>query len=106
MSQSRKMSFLEQCISVGIGFGIALGIQAALMPALGIPTTTGQDLIVVAVFTVASVVRGYFVRRLFNWWHHRAIPCPRCGHAPCWNGRIIPGATVYQCPHPTPPPSK
>lgn len=68
--QSRRMSLLEQCVSVAIGFAVAMAIQIILMPALGIPTTHGQDLIIVLVFTVASIIRGYAVRRLFNWWAH------------------------------------
>ena len=65
------MSLLEQRASVAIGFAVALVIQLTLLPAMGIKTTYGQDFIIVAVFTVASIIRGYIVRRAFNWWHFR-----------------------------------
>lgn len=69
MSQSRKMSLIEQLVSVAIGFAVSLFIQLTLLPAMGIKTTYGQDFIIVAVFTAASIIRGYIVRRGFNWLH-------------------------------------
>lgn len=74
MSQSRKMSLIEQLVSVAIGFAVSLFIQLTLLPAMGVKTTYGQDFIIVAVFTVASIIRGYIVRRGFNWLHSRGQP--------------------------------
>lgn len=71
MSQSRKMSLIEQLASVAIGFLVALIIQLTLLPVMGIHTTSGQDFLIVSVFTVASIIRGFYVRRFFNWLHNR-----------------------------------
>lgn len=72
MTQSRLASLLETCTSIAIGFVVSVIITAVVMPAYGHHVTLGQNLQITAIFTVASIVRGYYVRRLFNWWHHRA----------------------------------
>lgn len=68
MSQSRRMSLLETCASIAIGFVVSLAITAVVMPAYGHHVTLGQNLQITAIFTVASIVRGYLVRRAFNRW--------------------------------------
>ena len=37
-----------------------------MFPALGIPVSIDQNLIILAVMTVVSLVRSYCLRRLFN----------------------------------------
>lgn len=69
--QSRKMSFLEQCVATTAGLGIALLALPALGAIAGVPVNHTQNFIITGGMTVISVVRGYFVRRFFNWWHHR-----------------------------------
>lgn len=68
MSQSRRMSLIETCASIAIGFVVSLAITAVVMPAYGHHVTLGQNLQITAIFTVASVARGYLVRRAFNRW--------------------------------------
>lgn len=71
MKQTKLQSFLEQVASTFIGLGVALGTQLVIFPWFGIFIPLSSNLLIVAIFTGVSVLRGYFVRRLFDWWHHR-----------------------------------
>ena len=67
MKQTRLASLLEQLGNTATGFVIALVIQRVLLPVVyGVETSFGQDLFMVAVFTVASILRGYAWRRLME----------------------------------------
>lgn len=66
--QSRRMSLLETCTSIAIGFVVSVVITAVIMPMYGHDVTMAQNLQITAIFTVASVARGYLVRRMFNRW--------------------------------------
>lgn len=66
MSQSRTASLAEALINVAIGFAVSVGLTAVVLPAYGHHVTLGQNLQITAIFTVASIARGYAVRRLFN----------------------------------------
>ena len=48
------------------GFVISLILQRLLFPALGADLTLPENLLVSTVFTFASVVRVYVIRRVFN----------------------------------------
>ena len=76
MSQSRLHSLLETCASIAIGFVVSVIITAIVMPAYGHRVSFGDNIQITAIFTVASIVRGYYVRRLFNHLHMRKSKCP------------------------------
>lgn len=63
--QSRLGSMVETVVSIAIGFCISMVLTAVVLPAYGHNVTLGQNLQITAIFTVASILRGYFVRRLF-----------------------------------------
>ena len=65
--QSRLHSLLETLASIAIGFVVSLGITAVVLPAYGHPVTFRHNLEISAIFTVASILRGYAVRRVFVW---------------------------------------
>lgn len=65
--QSRRMSLVEAALSTAIGFAVSYLLGAIVYPLMGWAVTPGQNALVVAIFTVASIIRGYGVRRLFNW---------------------------------------
>lgn len=65
--QSRLSSFAETVISIGIGFCVSLVITAIVLPAYGHNVTLSENVQITAIFTVASIVRMYAVRRFFNW---------------------------------------
>jgi hypothetical protein len=68
MSQTRLSSLAETCLSIAIGFLVSLVITAWLLPAYGHPVSLSDNIQITAIYTVASIVRGYLVRRAFNRW--------------------------------------
>ena len=62
------MSLAETCASIAIGFVVSVAITAVVMPAYGHAVTLADNLQITAIFTVASIARGYAVRRAFNRW--------------------------------------
>ena len=71
VGQSRSMSAIETVTNVAIGYGIALAAQYAIFPIFNIYVPFRDHVAIALFFTVVSLVRGYFLRRLFNWWHLR-----------------------------------
>ncbi len=67
-SQTRSMSLVESIANTGAGFLVSLVLQISLFYFMAIETTTSQNLLMSGVFTVASLVRGYVMRRVFVWW--------------------------------------
>lgn len=68
MSQSRLSSLGETCLSIAIGFVVSLILTALVLPAYGHDVTFGQNMQITGIFTVASIARGYLVRRAFVRW--------------------------------------
>ena len=66
--QSRRHSLAETITNVAVGFVVSLAITAWLLPAMGHQVTVTENVLMTSVFTVASVIRGYALRRLFNRW--------------------------------------
>lgn len=66
MEQTRLGSFIESCINTAIGFLITLGLTPIVYPLFGHAFTLSQNLGITAIFTAASVARGYCVRRWAN----------------------------------------
>ena len=62
------MSLVESIANTGAGFLVSLVLQISLFALMSIETTTTQNLLICGVFTVASLVRGYLMRRLFLRW--------------------------------------
>lgn len=71
--QKKSHSMIEIVVGTGIGFGVALLTQLAVFPLFGIQTSHGENFAIAAIFTVVSILRGYCVRRLFNWIHVRGF---------------------------------
>ena len=71
VTQSRRHSLLESVCNVTIGYSIAVATQAIVFPWFGIYMSGGQDAEMAAIFTVVSLLRGYAVRRAFNWYGQR-----------------------------------
>jgi len=66
MKQSKKQSFIESTVQTVIGLIVSFGIQLIIYPVLNIPVTFGQNVIITSVFFIASIGRGYLIRRFFN----------------------------------------
>lgn len=67
--QTRRQSMIETAASVAIGYVVALLSQIVIFPMFGIHATMTDNLLIGAWFTVISIIRGYYVRRFFNWMH-------------------------------------
>jgi hypothetical protein len=67
--QSRRQSMAETVASVAIGYVVALLSQLAIFPVFGLEVTLTDNLLIGAWFTIISIIRGYYVRRFFNWLH-------------------------------------
>jgi hypothetical protein len=64
--QTHKFSWFESISNTSIGFIISFIIQIIIYPILNIDVKFSQNIIITSVFTIASILRGYIVRRLFN----------------------------------------
>ena len=71
--QSKKHSLIETITSTAIGFIISLILVNIVLPLYGFDVKLGQSIAITVIFTVASIVRGYGVRRLFNYIHLKNI---------------------------------
>lgn len=66
MSQSKRASLAETLFNTKVGFAINFVANLVILPMFGFPIKPGPAFAMGLVFTVISIVRGYFVRRLFN----------------------------------------
>ena len=66
MRQSQRMSLVESLANVVVGYGIAVATQAVAFPLFGLHTSLSDDLAIGCVFTVASVIRSFALRRVFE----------------------------------------
>ena len=66
MNQSRIGSLVEACIGTAIGFAVSIGLSCVVYPMFGHAFTLAQNFWITAIFTVASVIRSYIVRRWAN----------------------------------------
>lgn len=64
--QSRLGSLSETIISIAIGFVVSVIITDTVMPLYGHQVSLTDNFQITAIFTAASILRGYFVRRFFN----------------------------------------
>jgi hypothetical protein len=69
--QSKKMSLIETIVSVLIGYVVSIISQLLLFPMFNIEVSLTDNLLIGLFFTVVSIIRGYLVRRLFNWINFR-----------------------------------
>lgn len=67
--QTRKQSLFESVANIAVGMLVAFAGQLIVFPALGIPVRLDQNVAITIAFTLISLVRSYFVRRIFNRWH-------------------------------------
>jgi len=65
--QKRTHSLIEAITNTCVGFLISLLIQLIIYPIMDIEVKLNQNLIITSVFTLVSILRGYAIRRLFNY---------------------------------------
>ena len=64
--QSKKNSLIESVTNTVTGLVTSFLIQLVIYPILDIPVSLSQNVVITAVFFVASIARGYIIRRIFN----------------------------------------
>lgn len=64
---------IEACSNVAIGYAINCTANLFILPMLGFGVSVAQACWLGVIFTVISIARSYFVRRLFNCWHGKAV---------------------------------
>jgi hypothetical protein len=72
--QTHAHSWAEAVANIAIGFALSVGITAVVMPAFGHHVTLSENLQITAIFTVASLLRSYALRRAFNFITTRETP--------------------------------
>ena len=66
MIQSKKHSLLESVTNVIAGLILSFSIQTVVYPAMNIPVSLNQNIVITIVFFIASFIRVYSIRRIFN----------------------------------------
>lgn len=66
MTQSRLMSLIESFTNMIVGYVLALVTQLVVLPFYGVHLSMTQNISIVSIFTVVSLVRSYCIRRIFN----------------------------------------
>jgi membrane protein implicated in regulation of membrane protease activity len=64
--QTKKQSLIESGINILIGFVVALFIGIFIFKITGIQATYTQNFMSTTLFTIASFIRQYIIRRWFN----------------------------------------
>jgi hypothetical protein len=57
---------IESITNVVFGLIVSFLIQLWIYPALNISVSLNQNIIITIVFFIASFIRGYIIRRIFN----------------------------------------
>ena len=67
MSQSRSASLIEAATNVTCGLVVSWAITVLVLPVWGFEPSLTEALEITAVYTVASLIRSYGVRRAGEW---------------------------------------
>lgn len=67
MSQTRRQSLIETVAGTAAGFVFSILLSIVVYPMFGHSFTLAQNAGITVIFTIASIARGYGVRRFFNW---------------------------------------
>lgn len=64
--QSRLESFIESWVNIFIGFTLNYFGNLVILPLFGLNVTPGKAFGIGVLFTIISLVRSYYIRRVFN----------------------------------------
>jgi hypothetical protein len=86
MKQPKLLSLFEVIGGTALGFVVSLAIQYCVCRYYGLPLSTSQNFGIIGVFTVASLIRGYWWRRVCEALHVRRplSPIVRAALAERW----------------------
>lgn len=69
--QTRLQSGIETVTSTAVGFGVSWLATLIVLPWFGHRPSVADGFGITLVFTVLSLIRGYVLRRAFNWVNSR-----------------------------------
>lgn len=72
MPQSKRNSLAESLANMIAGYVIALAGQMVIFPLVGLSVNLSQNMAIGFWFALISFVRGYLIRRVFNWIDRRS----------------------------------
>lgn len=64
--QTRNQSLIEASINTFVGFLVSILLAYTVLPLYGMEQSLNYSLQITLIFTVASILRNYFIRRAFN----------------------------------------
>lgn len=64
--QTRIGSLKESLTNLVIGFLLSLAIQIWITPLFGVQVPIDSHVVITLIFTVASILRSYVIRRIYN----------------------------------------
>jgi len=67
--QSRRASLIESALNILIGYGVAVTAQCLIFPLFGVQLPLSDNPLIGVLFTIVSLIRSYWLRRLFNFLH-------------------------------------
>jgi len=73
MSQSKKASRVEVVCNQVFGYLIALLTWTVVSWVMEIDTSMTDNILITSIFTVVSMIRSYYMRRLFNYLHVKGV---------------------------------
>jgi hypothetical protein len=60
------MSAVEAITGTAVGFAVSWLLTLTVLPLFGYAVTLGHSVGITAIYTAASILRGYAIRRAFN----------------------------------------
>ena len=67
VGQTKFESLVESATNIGVGYIVSLMVQILVFPLFDLQVTLTENVVICLIFTAASLVRMYFLRRFFNW---------------------------------------
>lgn len=67
------MSLMETTVSTLIGYSVATAANFYILPLFGHKVSLADASWIGVIFTFISMLRGYLVRRMFNWLQWRKV---------------------------------
>ena len=64
--QRRSISALDALVSTAVGFLVSMALTLTVLPAFGYAVSPSHAWGITSIYTAASLLRGYLVRRAFN----------------------------------------
>jgi len=64
--QTRKLSILEAITNTLVGFLISLALVNVVLPMYGFDINFTQSVSMTIIFSIASIIRGYIIRRFYH----------------------------------------